>query len=172
MGCLRSRDVGSARLEAQLNKTADGKANQGGSACEPFLGKLYFSFQTGCFMSQLSSFYTTTRLSVSLPVCGSQLRAHWFCICLIKLQRAAFAGQSGGNSEFLWTVFSRHIISHSQMIQRTSPSVCTALQQEVVLSGGAGLWTPSHALTRPPSKLTGSPSCPSGVEVAHWSPCS
>ena len=55
MGCLRSRDVGSARLEAQLNKTADGKANQGGSACEPFLGKLYFSFQTGCFTSNFTT---------------------------------------------------------------------------------------------------------------------
>lgn len=54
----------------------------------------------------------------------------------------------------------------------TCPSVCTALEQEVLFSRGAGLWPPSHALTRPPSKLTGSLSSLSGVEVAHWSPFS
>lgn len=46
-------------------------------------------------------------------------------------------------------------------------SVCAALEQEVFLSRGAGLWPPSHALTRPLSKLTGSASRLSGVEVAH-----
>lgn len=45
-------------------------------------------------------------------------------------------------------------------------SVCPALEQ-LVSPTGAGLCTPSHALTRPLSKLTGSASRLSGVEVAH-----
>lgn len=52
----------------------------------------------------------------------------------------------------------------------TCTSVCTALEQVVLPSGGAGLWTPSHALTRPLSKMIGSRSWQSGVEVIHWSP--
>lgn len=61
-------------------------------------------------------------------------------------------------------------INDKLKVSSPTPSVCTALEQEDLPSGRDGFSTPNHALTRPPSKLTGLLlSHLLGVEVANWS---